>query len=84
MAEWLIDCRIKTVVMESIGVYWIPAWQILEDKGIEVLLVNPRYAKNVSGRKTDALDYQWLRTLQCYGLSAMSRAVLPRSCSGFP
>jgi transposase len=68
MAEWLIDCGIKTVVMESTGVYWIPACQILEDKGIEVLLVNPRYAKNVSGRKTDALDCQWLRTLHCYGL----------------
>src|SRR6516225_5970525 len=54
--------------MESTGVYWIPACQILEDKGIEVLLVNPRYAKNVSGRKTDALDCQWLRTLHCYGL----------------
>src|SRR5215471_15803201 len=68
MAEWLIDCGITTVVMESTGVYWIPACQILEDKGVEVLLVNPRYAKNVSGLKTDALDCQWLRTLHCYGL----------------
>ena len=68
MAQWLIDCRIRTVVMESTGVYWIPACQILEDRGIEVLLANPRYAKNVSGRKTDALDCQWLRTLHCYGL----------------
>src|SRR5262245_27227416 len=62
MAEWLIGCGIKTVVMESTGVYWIPACQILEDKGIEVLLVNPRYAKNVSGRKTDALDCQGRKT----------------------
>jgi transposase len=68
MANWMIDCGIKTVVMESTGVYWIPACQILEDRGIEVLLVNPRYAKNVSGRKTDVLDCQWLRTLHCYGL----------------
>ncbi len=68
MTEWLMDCGIKTVVMESTSVYWIPACQILEDKGIEVLLANPRYAKNVSGRKTDALDCQWLRTLHCYGL----------------
>ena len=68
LAEWLIDCGITTVVMESTGVYWIPACQILEDKGIEVLLVNPRYAKNVSGRKSDVLDCQWLRTLHCYGL----------------
>ena len=68
MATWLIDCGIKTVVIESTGVYWIPSCQIPEDKGIEVLLVNSRYAKNVSGRKTDALDCQWLRTLHCYGL----------------
>lgn len=68
MAKWLIECGIKTVVMESTGVYWIPACQILEDKGIEVFLVNSRYAKNVSGRKTDVLDCQWLRTLHCYGL----------------
>jgi transposase len=68
MVQWLIDCGIRTVVMESTGVYWIPACQILGDRGIEVLLANPRYAKNVSGRKTDALDCQWLRTLHCYGL----------------
>jgi transposase len=68
MASWLIDCGINSVVMESTSVYWIPACQILEDRGIEVLLVNPRYAKNVSGRKTDAMDCQWLRTLHCYGL----------------
>jgi transposase len=55
MAQWLNDCGIRTVVMESTGVYWIPACQILGDRGIEVLLANPRYAKNVSGRKTDAL-----------------------------
>src|SRR5262244_3678454 len=68
LADWLNHCGIDTVAMESTGVYWIPACQILEDHGIEVLLANPRYAKNVSGRKTDALDCQWLRTLHCYGL----------------
>jgi len=62
MAQWLNDCGIRTVVMESTGVYWIPACQILGDRGIEVLLANPRYAKNVSGRKTDALDCQWPRS----------------------
>ena len=60
MADWLIECGIRTMVMESTSVYWIPACQILEDRHIEVVLVNPRYAKNVSGRKSDALDCQWV------------------------
>src|SRR5215470_5413446 len=80
MASWLMDCGINSVVMESTSVYWIPACQILEDRGIEVLLVNPRYAKNVSGRKTDALDCQWLRTLHCYGLLPASFRPAPRDC----
>lgn len=72
MAEWLKGCGIKTVAMESTGVYWIPVCQILEDHGIETVLVNAAYAKNVSGRKTDVLDCQWLRTLHCYGLLTAS------------
>jgi transposase len=72
MAEWLKRCGIGTVAMESTGVYWIPVCQILEDHGIEVVLVNAAYAKNVSGRKSDVLDCQWLRTLHCYGLLAAS------------
>jgi transposase len=72
MAEWLKNCGIHTVAMESTGVYWIPVSQILEDHGIEVVLVNAAHAKNVSGRKSDVLDCQWLRTLHCYGLLAAS------------
>jgi transposase len=68
MGDWLKQCRIETVAMESTGVYWIPVCQILESKGIEVVLVNARYAKNVSGRKSDMLDCQWLRILHSYGL----------------
>src|SRR5437773_12015931 len=68
MADWMKRCGIETVAMESTGVYWIPAFQILESKGIEVFLVNARQAKNVSGRKTDMLDCQWLRILHSYGL----------------
>jgi transposase len=68
LAEWLKACRIKTVAMESTGVYWIPAFQILERRGFEVRLVNARQVKNVSGRKTDVLDCQWLRRLHSYGL----------------
>ena len=72
MAKWLNSCGIETVAMESTGVYWIPVCQILEDHGIEVALVNAAHAKNVSGRKSDVLDCQWLRKLHCYGLLAAS------------
>jgi transposase len=72
MAEWLKRCGIASVAMESTGVYWIPAFQILDSHGIEVVLVNARHAKNVSGRKTDMLDCQWLRLLHSYGLLASS------------
>lgn len=68
MANWLVAKGIKTVAMESTSVYWIPACQILEGRGIEVFLVNAAHAKNVSGRKSDMLDCQWLRTLHSYGL----------------
>src|SRR5688572_7289741 len=68
MADWLVAKGIKTVAMESTGVYWIPACQILEARGIEVFLVNAAHAKNVSGRKSDMVDCQWLRTLHSYGL----------------
>jgi transposase len=72
MADWLKHCGIETVAMESTSVYWIPVCQILESRGIEVVLVNARHAKNVSGRKSDMLDCQWLRTLHSYGLLAAS------------
>src|SRR3954470_8044336 len=68
MGDWLKTCGIETVAMESTGVYWIPVCQILEAKGIEVYLVNAKQAKNVSGRKSDMLDCQWLRILHSYGL----------------
>lgn len=68
MAGWLKHCNIKTVAMESTGVYWIPVFQILEGHGFEVILVNPRFAKNVSGRPTDVGDAQWLQQLHTYGL----------------
>jgi transposase len=72
MADWMKACGIETVAMESTGVFWIPACQILEARGIEVFLVNARHAKNVSGRKTDMLDCQWLRLLHSYGLLSAS------------
>lgn len=61
VATWLTQCGVTTVAMESTGVYWIPLYQILETRGVEVCLVNARHVKNVPGRKTDVQDCQWLR-----------------------
>ena len=68
MVNWLKDCRIKTVIMESTGVFWIPAFELLESSGFEVKLVNARHVKNVSAHKTDVLDCQWLQQLGTFGL----------------
>lgn len=68
MAIWLKQCGVKTVAMESTGVYWICPFQILEQHGLEVKLVNARQARNVPGRKTDVSDCQWLQRLHTYGL----------------
>jgi transposase len=66
--EWLKGCQVDTVAMESTGVYWIPLYQLLDDHGIEVFLVNARHVKNVPGRKTDVSDAQWLQYLHSVGL----------------
>ena len=68
LADWLKRCAIETVAMESTGVYWIPLFQILEDRGFEVCLVNARHVKNVPGRRTDVSDCQWLQFLHSVGL----------------
>jgi transposase len=68
LADWFAECSVTSVAMESTGVYWIPAFEILEARGFEVILVNARYAKNVPGRKTDVSDAGWLRQLHSYGL----------------
>lgn len=68
LADWLEACGIETVAMESTGVYWIPLYEILESRGFEVYLVNARHIKNVSGRKSDVLDCQWIQQLHTYGL----------------
>lgn len=68
MADWLQECGVDTVAMESTGVYWIPVYEILERRGFTVLLVNARHVKNVAGRKSDVLDCQWLQQLHSYGL----------------
>ena len=68
LADWLISCGVTTAVMESTGTYWIPLFEILESRGLEVKLVNARHVKNVPGRKSDVLDCQWLQRLHTYGL----------------
>jgi transposase len=68
LSAWLKLCGIRTVAMESTGVYWIPVFQILESAGFKVCLVNARHVKNVPGRKTDVSDCQWLQYLHAVGL----------------
>jgi len=68
LADWLAAVGITTVAMESTGIYWVPVFEILEARGLEVVLVNARDAKNVPGRKTDVNDAQWIQQLHSYGL----------------
>jgi transposase len=68
LADWLQACAITTVAMESTGVYWIALYEILDERGFEVVVVNARDAKHVPGRKTDVSDAQWLQRLHEYGL----------------
>jgi transposase len=72
LAQWLLQCGVRTVAMESTGVYWIPLYQILEDYGLVVKLVNARHVKHVPGRKSDVQDCQWLQQLESFGLLAGS------------
>ena len=68
LADWLKEHKIETLVMESTGVYWIPVFQILEQRGFEVKLVNAAHVKNLPGRKSDVSDCQWLQQLHTFGL----------------
>lgn len=68
LADWLVTCRIDTVAMESTGIYWIPLYEILEARGIAVVVANARDVKHVPGRKTDVNDAQWLQQRHAYGL----------------
>src|SRR5579864_558565 len=68
MANWLKQCGIRTVAMQSTGVYWIALYDILEQAGLEVYLVNARETKNLPGRKSDVQESQWLMKLHTYGL----------------
>jgi transposase len=68
LAAWLIACGVDTVVLESTGVYWIPLFEILEQRGLKVWLVDARQVKYVPGRKSDIRDCQWLQKLMSWGL----------------
>lgn len=68
MADWIVSLGIRTVAMESTGVYWIPAYEILEGRGLEVLVSNARESRAVPGRKSDVNDAQWLQRLHACGL----------------
>jgi transposase len=68
MTDWLIQAGITTEAIESKGVYWVPVYEILKDRGFEVILANSREARGVPGRKTDVNDAQWLQKLHACGL----------------
>jgi transposase len=69
LADWLKQCGVETVALESTGIYWITLYEILEERGFQVRVVNARHVKNVPGRtKTDVLDCQWIQKLHTFGL----------------
>lgn len=68
MADWLLACQVDVVVLESTGVYWIPVFELLEQRGLKVWLVDARQIKYVPGRKSDVQDCQWLQKLMSHGL----------------
>lgn len=67
MADWLLGCAVDTVALESTGVYWIPVYEVLEQRGLQVFLVDARQMKYVPGRKSDVQDCQWLQRLMSQG-----------------
>jgi hypothetical protein len=74
MADWLKKCGIRTVAMQSTGVYWIAVYDILEQAGLEVYLVNARETKNLPGRKSDVQESQWLMNVPFANISEAREA----------
>jgi transposase len=68
LADWLAAEQVSHVAMESTGVYWKPVYNLLENRGLELLVVNARHIKNVPGRKTDVKDAEWIADLLRHGL----------------
>jgi transposase len=72
LADWLVQCGVETVILEATGNYWVVLYDILEKRSLKPVVVNPRYAKNMSGKKGDIPDCQWMQKLHTYGLFANS------------
>ncbi len=72
IANWLLECNVDTVAMEATGIYWVSLYLILEEAGLKVVLVNARHVKNVSGKKSDVKDAEWIRQLHSCGLLSAS------------
>lgn len=85
LASWLKECGVETIAMESTGIYWVQLYLILEEYGFEVLLVNAYHIKNISGRKSDVSDCQWIQQLHSYGLlrGSFQPESLTRSLRGY-
>ena len=81
LADWLTECGVETVAMESTGVYWVALYDLLEARGFEVVLVNARAVKHVPGRKSDVADCQWLQQLHSFGLLRAVFDPAPTSCA---
>jgi transposase len=72
IARWLLKCGVDTVAMEATGIYWLSLYLILEEAGLNVVLVNAKHVKNVSGKKSDVKDAEWIRQLHSCGLLSSS------------
>src|SRR2546426_12492050 len=68
MGQWLVQKGVRSVALQSTGVYWMPVFEVLEQHGLEVYLANARHTKNLPGRKSDVQECQWLLKLHTYGL----------------
>jgi transposase len=75
LSKWLVDNQIKTVAMESTGTYWQNLYAVLQFNGLEVILCNGKFTKNIKGRKSDVQDCQWIQKLHTLGL--LSGSFLP-------
>ena len=81
IVQWLREYKVTSVAMESTGVYWIPLYELLEQEGFEIYLVNARHVKNVPGRKSDVQDCQWLQYLHSVGLLRGSYRLAQNICA---
>jgi transposase len=85
MADWLLARGVRSVAMQSTGVYWMPVFEVLERHGLDVFLVNARHTKNVPGRKSDIQERRWLLKLHAFGLlnnSFQPTLLRSQSCLG--